>query len=172
MHLAKPTTVVYAILLLAAGKCHAQTSTRLAQTSKLDICQTLARTNHPYANEEIVHKVLMNIPPENRAKLTANDTAILLLCGSSQQSEDFFRDIAGKTSVRITATVIEAGEHMVRVATDETSAFRFYCEEPLKSLPPIGSTVIVSGIYASYNREEASITIKNSVVAPFIVLVH
>jgi hypothetical protein len=159
MRLAIPVFVVSAVLLLAAGSCQ-------AQTSKIDTCRTDVKIDGRLLTpEEAVHFMLSKTPRQDREKLAVDDVEFVLLCGSQRDAEDLFRDLAGKT-VRMIARVIEADEHTVRVVTDMTPAFRFHFEIPLKSLPPIGSAVIIAGTYDSYSRDAAIINIKNSTAAP------
>jgi hypothetical protein len=121
----------------------------------------------PLTSSELVHRVLLLTPPEDRPHLALADVEFILRCGTQQDAAEFFVAIRN-TSVQIAnATVVEADQDVVRASCDDgfkfnLEAFSFKFDSPLNAIPHSGDKILIGGTYSSYSREPFQINMTNS----------
>jgi hypothetical protein len=126
----------------------------------------------PLTSAEIVHRMLLQTPPQGRRYFALSDVEFILKCGTQQDAEALFAAIRN-TSVKMDGgTVVDAGPSVVRVSWDDgfkpnLAAFRFNFDSPMNAIPHPGDKILISGMYSSYSRQPFQINVTNS---SFVVL--
>jgi hypothetical protein len=126
----------------------------------------------PLTSAEIVHRMLLQTPPQGRRYFALSDVELILKCGTQQDAEALFAALRN-TSVKLDGgTVVDASQSVVRVSRDDgfkpnLAAFRFNFDSPINAIPHPGDKILISGMYSSYSREPFQIDMTNS---SFVVL--
>jgi hypothetical protein len=103
---------------------------------------------------DIVAQVIASTP--NLATLAVSDKEFILQNGKPADAAKVWDTIKGKSVELPNVTVISATNTVIQAAVSDdavqskTADFTFNMKEPLKTVPAVGSTVTVSGTYASY----------------------
>lgn len=122
----------------------------------------------PLTKAELVHRVLLQIPPEKRRDLVFGDVELILRCGTQQDAAELFAAVRNTTSNQMVgATVVEAYQDAIRVSWDDgfkphLVAWLFNFDRPLNAIPHPGDKVQISGTYSSYSQDPFQINMTNS----------
>jgi hypothetical protein len=125
----------------------------------------------PLTKAELVHRVLLQIPPEKRRDLVFGDVELILRCGRQQDAAELFAAIRDTSIQMVGATVVEADQDAIRVSWDDgfkphLVAWRFNFDRPLTAIPHPGDKVQISGTYSSYSQDPFQINMTNASFAP------
>ncbi|MDQ2832446.1 MAG: hypothetical protein M3Y50_01650 [Acidobacteriota bacterium] len=103
---------------------------------------------------DIVAQVIASTP--DLGALAVSDKEFILQNGKPADAAKVWDTIKGKSVELPNVTVISATESVIQAAVSDdavqskTADFTFNMKEPLKTVPPVGSTVTLSGTYTSY----------------------
>ena len=119
---------------------------------------------------DIVANLIATTP--DLATLALSDKEYVLQNGLPADADKVFDTIKGKSVAVPGAVVVAATESELKVAVSDDSKqatppvadFTFAMKEPLKTVPAVGSTIELSGTYASYTQTPLMITMSDGAV--------
>lgn len=125
----------------------------------------------PLAASELVHRLLLQTPPEKRRQIAFGDVEAILKCGTQEDAAEFFAAVRNRSARMYNVAVAEAGQDFVRVSWDDgfnpnLRAFRFNFDQPVDVIPHPGDRVTISGTYSSYSRDPFQINLTNASFVP------
>ncbi len=130
---------------------------------------SLATTVTPAPKPEDMVKNLIATTPD-LATLALSDKEFVLQYGQSADADKVFDTVKGKTVEIPGAVVIAATADQLQVAVSQDAIqgkvadFTFAMKAPLTTVPTVGSSVTLSGTYASYTQTPLMITMSDGAV--------
>lgn len=117
---------------------------------------------------EIVTKTIADTP--DLATLAIDDKEYIIRYGTTEQADKVFATVKDKAEQFKDATVIAATADQLQLAisqdaiANKTADFTFNMKTPLKTVPDVGSTITITGIWSSYTQKPLMITMSDGEV--------
>ena len=130
---------------------------------------TLASTVTPAPKPEDMVRQLISTTPD-LATLALSDKEFVLQYGEQADADKVFDTVKGKTVEIPGAKVVAATPDQLQVAVSQDAVqgnaadFTVAMKTPLTTVPAVGSTINISGTYASYTQKPLMITMSDGAV--------